>query len=79
MELTKTEEFDSERFVDSANGLTFDPYSGEYNVQYYGDKSNAVAEEVVGNIQGNFNVQNAQGGGSSTSLGVDFTFGAIKD
>ena len=79
MELTKTEEFDSERFVDSANGLTFDPYSGEYNVQYYGDKSNVVAEEVVGNVQGNFNIQNAQGGGSSTSLGVDFTFGAIKN
>ena len=79
MELTKTEEFDSERFVDSANGLTFDPYSGEYSVQYYGDKSNVVAEEVVGNVQGNFNIQNAQGGGSSTSLGVDFTFGAIKN
>ncbi len=79
MSATKTEDFDSDRFADSANGLTFDPYSGEYNVQYYGDKSSEVAEEVVGNVQGNFNVQNAQGSGSSTFLGVDFTFGATKD
>lgn len=81
MELTKTDNFDSERFEDSANGLTFDPNASEYSVRYYGDKSSVAAEEVVGHAHGNFNQQNAQGQGCQSNCGLDveFSFGAIKD
>lgn len=81
MELTKTDNFDSERFEDSANGLTFDPNAGDYAVRYYGDKSSVAAEEVVGQLHGNFTQQNTQGQGCQSNCGLDveFSFGAIKD
>ena len=78
MALTKTDNFDSERFEDSANGLTFDQNTSDYVVRYYGDKSNAAAEEVVGHVHGGFNHQNTQGGPTNGSLDVEFSFGAVQ-
>lgn len=78
MSLTKTDNFDSERFEDSANGLTFDQNTSDYVVRYYGDKSNAAAEEVVGHVHGGFNRQNTQGGPTNGSLDVEFSFGAVQ-